>query len=186
MIDWTDIQEFPILWNALTLEYSTRGSLLRTPSVATLGEVYPSQRTMVLRSLEDTPYRLVFFTDRRSTKCLDIQRNPASSAHCYFPEQKLQLQFYGTSGLNPTHPGYDDWLTSALQNPNDYSTVKTPGSAIAHPEETDFEVSSATVQFSIFEFTIQEVHLLRLGTPHKRCKWFCDNDDAWTKQWLVP
>ena len=185
MTDWTTFQLFESLWNAISTEHTVRNSPLRTPTVGTFGTEYPHVRTMVLREIH--PNQCIFFTDRRSQKCQDISDSPQSSVHCYFPNTKLQLQFYGRMYLLQTHDHLERWKNTALRRPQDYSTVDSPGFQTEKPDRIHYDQTMAERNFAALAFQMTEIHLLTLGTPHRRCKWTLDTGTKhWSKHWVVP
>jgi len=184
MRNWTEYQEFSELWTQLKYERKRRGSPLRTPTVATFGNHFPKQRTMVLRGFED--FNLIFFTDKRSDKCKEILINQAVSVHCYLTKSRLQIQFYGYATLITEHPKMKQWENLGLQNPTDYSTVNEPGTILNHDDEVFLDSTLAQDNFRAMRIEVQELHLLQLGNPHIRCQWVRQPNNIWLKQWLVP
>ena len=161
-----------------------RGSPLRTPSVSTHGYPFPKQRTMVLRGFDF--HKLVFFTDHRSDKCKELRANPHVSVHCYSNKHRVQIQFHGIGKLDMSHRLFKQWSHTALQNPMDYSTLETPGTKTDHCNTPQYDTSLASQHFVPMLVDIQELHLLVLDTPHKRCRWVRKKNDTWLKEWLVP
>ena len=199
MTDWTNFQLIEALWKAISTEFATRNSPLRTPTVATAGSKHPHIRTMVLREMH--PYHLIFFTDRRSQKCIDITVNPNASVHCYLSSSKQQIQLYGTMSMSMSipmsisasspmmepSPNTKRLMANALRRPQDYSTFDPPGFEVATLDAIHYDQSLAGHNFVPLVFTVTEIHLLTLGSPHQRCKWQRDLDNnLWSKHWLVP
>jgi len=189
MTDWTNFQLVEVLWKAISTEYSTRNSPLRTPTVATVGAKHPNIRTMVLREIH--PYHLIFFTDRRSQKCIDITVNPNTSVHCYLPSGQQQIQMYGTMSMSipltsPSSIG-KRLMKNALRRPQDYATFEPPGLEVSTLDSIHYDHSLAEHNFVPLVFDVTEIHLLALGSPHQRCKWQRNLEtNLWSKQWLVP
>ena len=184
MRNWTKIQDFSTLWSEIQRERKRRGSPLRTPTVATYGHEFPKQRTMVLRGFD--AFRLVFFTDKRSTKCDEIQSNPRVSIHCYSSKHRLQIQLHGSAGFAESHPLFEHWRGSALQNPMDYSTLDYPGTPTTNYDAPLYDTDLANQHFVPLLVEVQELHLLLLGKPHQRCRWNRTENNLWNKEWLVP
>ena len=184
MLNWTEHQSFSDLWTEIQSERKRRGSPLRTPTVATYGHSFPKQRTMVLRGFDS--FRLVFFTDQRSEKCQEINNNPHVGVHSYANKHRVQIQFYGIATLDRSHRLFSHWRHTALQHPMDYSTVRSPGLPTNSSDTPIYDTTLANQHFVPMLVDVQEVHLLLLGTPHKRCRWSRETNQTWRKEWLVP
>ena len=184
MRKWTQYQEISRLWAAIQKEVSSRRSPLWTPTVATIEVSSPKQRTMVLREI--TPYNLVFFTDKRSDKCREISAQPSVSVHSYNSKARTQIQFYGTGLITTDHPKFEQWRLKGLNRAMDYATIDNPGTKISNQANVDYNLDLAIDNFSLLIVTVQEIQLLRLGDPHKRCQWKRTQTDDWYKEWLVP
>lgn len=184
MRKWTRYQELSQLWTAIQKEVSSRRSSLWTPTVATADAYVPKQRTMVLRELP--PYNLIFFTDRRSNKCGEIDKNESISVHSYNPRAKTQIQFSGTGLLTTDHPKFEQWRLKGLKRAQDYATINQPGSTCSSYTDIQYNLDLASTNFTLLIIKVNNIELLRLGNPHERCQWTRLQDDRWHKEWLVP
>ncbi len=186
MTNWTDFQNFDELWQGLLTERQKRKGMLKTPTVTTSHQHKPQARTMVLREFLSTPYpTLVFFTDIRSPKVAQIKSNPQITIHSYSPRTRTQLQFYTTGHITRKHPRFQQWRSQGLQRKEDYATVASPSQPTDQLADVTYNLDLAGDNFAVMLCQIQSVEILALGQPHQRCLWNYQNQ-AWTKQWLIP
>ena len=187
MTDFTQQQNFDELLTALKLERNRRRSALRTPTVVTVdpNKTFPQARTMVLRSIDID--KLVFFTDIRSNKCSAVKHNSSVTVHCYLPKSRTQLQFNTTGRLiqsGDAHPRFLHWQQLGLNRAEDYATDLAPGTVQSEPDYTT-TLASAPNHFTVLLCQIEQVELLVLGNPHRRCQW-SKSENNWIKEWMTP
>jgi pyridoxine/pyridoxamine 5'-phosphate oxidase len=162
-------------------------SAFRYPSVATKAlEGNPVQRTVVLR--EVTPdYRLLFFTDFRSRKVLQIRHSPELNLLFYDHEYRIQLLVNGKAILHMNdEKSRKQWNDSGSKNSESYASVKAPGVTLSKPEEA-FEYHDPAIEnFCVVEVKPYQMEFLQLRKEgHLRSSWpIGNNQDA--KHWIAP
>lgn len=185
MTDWTQHQHFSKLWSALITAHHIRHHSIRTPTVCTIGPNHPKPRTMVLREFgSDKSPTLILFTDIRSPKCQEIQANNAVTLHVYDAENQQQIQFFTQGTIHQTHPKMSEWIHCALRRPMDYATVLAPSTRINCADHS-LDNTLASEHFAVIICAVQTIEILKIGTPHARCRWTNQNG-RWTQTWLVP
>ena len=135
---------------------------------------------------EDSTYFSLF--SLRMNVQINVRRSSQShvGVHCYSTKHRVQIQFHGLAKFNESHPLFNHWRHTALQNPMDYSTLEAPGTLTDHCDTPQYDTTLASQHFIPMLVDIQEVHLLLLGTPHQRCRWVRMTNNTWLKEWLVP
>ncbi len=155
-------------------------------TLVTFGETYPEARTVVSRRVSNT-LQLLIFTDARSPKVAQIQKNNRVSALFYHPKQKLQVRMQGEASLiDDTHPDYPQYLHQVKSSPlvQDYTTLQAPGSLL-----TDDQISidhGDTLHFLAIQVTPHRLDVLKLDrTQHQRAQ-YTKNGEHWEEQKLTP
>ncbi len=188
MTDFTQHENFDTLLAALKHERNRRRSALRTPTVVTVhpNQPYPQARTMVLRSVDGD--KLVLFTDIRSSKCAAIKGGSSITVHCYLPKARTQLQLYTTGQLiqsSNDHPRFLHWQQLGLNRAEDYATDLAPGT-VQPTSDYSATIANAPKHFTVLLCQIEQLELLVLGNPHRRCQWLKDEADNWVREWMTP
>ena len=151
----------------------------RTLVLATLSD-FPHVRTVVKRkSLPD--YSVLVYTDSRTTKISDLQKNKNCSLLFYHPKKKLQITFYCEADLIESGELFEKHQAIALVHPNDYATAAAPKAELEAPEYLYAEETN----FALLQFRPQRIEILQLGRPqHLRAVFELKNN--WEGQWVVP
>jgi pyridoxamine 5'-phosphate oxidase len=125
------------LWTELVTAAHTRGHAWRTPVLATAGgAVGVDARVVVLREVDAPARELVFFTDARSPKAVQIAARPRATMVMWSAELGWQLRLtlhltLETSGLAVSSRWATLKMTPAAQ---DYLSPLPPGAPLgAHP-----------------------------------------------------
>lgn len=142
-------------------------------------------RTVVKRKyLEDKS--ILFYTDSRSDKILDVKENPSAAALFYHPRKKLQLRIQCQAILkSPNSKLYKEHKKNIQQSPaeRDYSSKLPPGSPIQEDIEIEY---SGRLNFSLVELQLYEMEVLKLGRKgHSRYR-YTRISDQWNAEKLVP
>ena len=125
-----------------------------------------------------------YFTDIRSPKCHEITQNNAVTIHAYDALQKQQIQSYTKAFDTSKPPQNDNVDANGLRRPMDYATTKPPSESIPSNQHI-LDLTLAPKHFAVIICVVESIELLKLGEPHKRCLWTC-NEGNWTRKWLVP
>lgn len=179
------------IWEMVQLELQKGPSAKRHPFrfavLSTIGREGPSSRWVVYRKYTDDS-KLLIYTDARSEKCADLERNPNGNLLLYHDRQKLQIRIKTEATLHQ-----QDELTAKYwpgvkgSNPNDYLSNQPPGKAI-DDIEPGFERDAGLDDkyFTIIELDPKKMDVLQLnGDRHIRAE-FEKQKDQWNSTFLVP
>ncbi|MBV9490133.1 MAG: pyridoxamine 5'-phosphate oxidase family protein [Verrucomicrobia bacterium] len=148
----------------------------------------PALRTVVLRAFTKEPGRLVFFTDRRSPKCGQILRQPASGWLFYDRSRRLQVRVDGLSIVIEDEQGRNHYLEDAKRSWRDYAGRMPPGAVIPYSRAADPGALPATndlVNFAVIETRIETLELLLLRREgHLRARFHWRQPPR--AEWLAP
>lgn len=188
-------------WRLLAQGKKDRTSPLHTLVVATTdNENSPSQRVMVLRSVDKEKRLIQFNTDRRAAKTHQIDKNANISVLGYHPEAKIQLRMGGTSEIaTDGHHFETAWNNASPYGKRCYLADPGPGQIVAEPSSglapelegvkpSDEQLIPAKQNFAVLQINIDKIEWLHLAhTGHRRAL-FCWNDigKEWDSEWLIP
>lgn len=188
-------------WELLALGKKDRNSPLHTLVVGTNdGQAMPTQRVMVLRSV-DTEKRVIRFnSDRRAAKVSQIEAGSYVSVLGYHPEAKVQLRMFGVGKIHTEGPQFDSaWDRASpygkrcyLANPGPGQIVAEPSSGLAPELEgikpTEQQLEPAKQNFAVLQVEINQLEWLYLAhTGHRRAIFsWCEEKERWDGKWLIP
>jgi pyridoxamine 5'-phosphate oxidase len=149
------------------------------------GESLPDARTVVLRKILKKR-ELVFYTDKRSPKVAQFERNKNAVVLLYDHTAQMQLRIKGTIEIDAQSALFENVRD---QIPNqakvNYNTLLAPGSALLNenPDRTDEAVHFALVRFHPHTFDL--LHLTPEGGKRIEAT---NTDDGMLSdaRWLVP
>ena len=162
-----------------------KGHPFRFGTLATIGlDASPQLRSVVLRKVSDD-IQLTFYTDKRSNKINQLEKNNKVSILFYHPEKMLQITVYGVAHI------IDDKmvLNQLWQNihPNarkDYTTTNAPGMPISNSERVTYLQN--THHFCAITIDAHAIEYLKLQhTGHVKVK-FSKTELDWEGTFLVP
>ena len=173
------------VWTWMHTSLKTRNHALRHPTVITSAKNIPTARTMVLREIMGQT--LIFFTDRRSNKVVDITQNTQGCIHAYTSKQRIQVLLYGEFKIIKDDPNMQRWRSIGLNRFSDYGSHSAPGTALI----TDNIISKecAKENFTVIAFYPNSIELLKLHRErHKRVRWeYSEGSECtWNATRLVP
>jgi len=144
----------------------------------------PTQRTVVLRkTLEDQS--LVIYTDKRTPKVKNLQKNSDFSALFYDTKKLLQIRIEGKAELiTDIAEVAKYWHTVQAASRKDYTTKLAPGTPIENPEEVAY--TSAENHFCPLKLVPHTLEYLRLQRPNHLRVLFSKIENDWSGEFLVP
>jgi 3-hydroxyisobutyrate dehydrogenase len=174
-------------------------SPLRKPAFATLTEEGgPAVRTVFLRGMEAGSRRLTAFTDARSCKVAELERDPRAALLFYDPLSDIQVRLTGRSAIHRTGELVGRaWESAAPSSRRAYLVTAPPGSPSAAPVSglpEDVEgiipplerLEEGRLNFALLEFIFEEADVVVLSrTGHRRAR-IRFSADAARGAWLVP
>ncbi len=174
-------------------------SPLRKPAFATLTEEGgPAVRTVFLRGMDAGSRRLTAFTDARSCKVAELERDPRAALLFYDPLSDIQVRLTGRSAIHRTGELVGRaWESAAPSSRRAYLVMAPPGSPSAAPVSglpEDVEgiipplerLEEGRLNFALLEFIFEEADVVVLSrTGHRRAR-IRFSADAARGAWLVP
>ncbi|MEM6489017.1 MAG: pyridoxamine 5'-phosphate oxidase family protein, partial [Pseudomonadota bacterium] len=176
-------------WRRLTRGAADKRSAFNTTTVGTMGaQGWPEMRTVVLRQADPSQRRLVFHTDRRSTKAGEIEADGRLSLLFWDPRAKLQLRVWGQARLLTEDPLVDDeWRRLAPGSRDIYRVPMTPGRLIDDPSVAEgTSDGDGRDVFAVVPVTVMRIDWLHLRAENHRRARFDVGPDGWHGRWLAP
>lgn len=188
-------------WELLAEGKKDRNSPLHTLAVGSVDhQGLPSQRIMVLRSVDLEKRVLRFNSDRRAAKVNQLADDANISILGYHPEAKIQLRIQGTSNILTQGPEFETaWERASpygkrcyLADPGPGQTVKKPSSGLLPELEgikpTDEQLKPAKQNFAVLQVEVTRLEWLYLAhTGHRRAVFTWKEDlKEWENEWCIP
>ncbi|SFH79164.1 Pyridoxamine 5'-phosphate oxidase [Planctomicrobium piriforme] len=121
-------------WTELGLAASNLSHPWSHMVLGTVSENGPRQRTVILRAVGPENWQMVFFTDLRSPKIAELQRDPRISCLCYDAVSRVQMTVSGRARLhlNDTLSKLF-WERIPVDSRRNYVGLQPPGALIDPP-----------------------------------------------------
>lgn len=173
-------------------------SPLRKPALATVSATgAPALRTVILRNFDRKARVLELFTDARSAKVAELEREPRASMLFYDPRRDVQLRLSGSAVPLTGAAAADAWAAAGLPSRRAYLAVAAPGTPSSAPTSglpAEIEglipsidkLEEGRANFALIRFGFDEADLVVLSrTGHRRAHihWPAE---APVVEWLVP
>ena len=169
------------LWQELRQAAEQPGHEWRTMVLATMADDEAQARSVVLREVDVDAHQLIFFTDARSAKVVQMQARPTGTVLCWSSRIGWQLRLrvhleVQTSGLKVSSRWARLKLTPAAQ---DYLSPLSPGSPMTeqHAPERASRNHFAVVTARVLGIDWLELH----ADGHRRARFGTDG-----ATWLQP
>ena len=136
------------------------------PTLATLQNGVPEQRTLVLRVYHSKEEELILFTDFRSPKVAQIQASPTVSIHFYNPRKQWQVRVIAEAEIHNQNAFSQSFLSKIPPNARvDYRTFLKPGA----DKTAKGPLASAEENFTALVLKIKTIDSLELSRDgHRR------------------
>ena len=138
----------------------------------------PEARLMVLRGADRRLGKLWFYSDRRSEKIEQLQRQPQVTAVTYDPEASVQLRLRGTAGVDESGALADQhWSQVGMAVRALYASPDTPGQPLRQPDPRLMDVkrsidaggeATARGNFAVIEITVDSIEWLQIADGEQR------------------
>ena len=184
-------------WDLLFRAAQSRNDPMRTPMMATYDGKKCQLRTLVVRRVDKEARQLLFFTDIRSPKSIQLKAHPNTAITFWHPTRKIQLRMQGSVSLEQdSEEARQHWdhlsirgreSYAAIPPPGKFSTMDTTGlpsnwSDELSKKETDFAFSN----FTLIKVSVEEIDALHLHSEgHQRAR-FAWKKEEWEMKWLIP
>ncbi|GEO21060.1 pyridoxamine 5'-phosphate oxidase family protein [Cyclobacterium qasimii] len=156
-------------------------------NLCTLDGDQPDSRYVVLREV-NAALQLFIYTDSRSEKIAQINKNPNVSLLFYHAEERCQVKINGKANIvSNTEIHKEHWKSIQKDAQKGYQSILAPKTTVSRPEEgweqkSDFQSKNFSV-ISILPDQIECLQLDRRG--HLRIA-FDKVKNNWIPAWLVP
>jgi len=154
---------------------------------ATMGLEYPEVRTVVARRF-DPAISCYFFTDFRSEKIAELQKNSNSTLHFYHDSDRVQIRIKGKAQIHHQNVvSKEFWMGIEGNAKKAYTSKLSPGEQIITPNEAfAWDEMLAEKYFVAVQLVASELEVLQLdGAEHLRVR-FYKSYEKWQGTWLVP
>ncbi|MEH0157872.1 pyridoxamine 5'-phosphate oxidase family protein [Limibacter armeniacum] len=146
---------------------------------------FPEIRTVVKREVTQK-LEFFFYTDTRSPKVRQVQKNGNVSALFYHPKKQLQVRVKGVADVvDKESPLYKEHFKKLKQSGvlKDYTTAVSPGSPLEDNEEIGFVDK---IHFSVIRIQALYLDILKLSQDGHIRALYTKRDGAWEETILVP
>ena len=177
-------------WALLARGVKDRKSAFHTPTIATIGaNNAPHLRTVVLRGCDIEQQSLRFHTDKRSSKVLELAKNPLAAIHCYDAAMKIQLRLDVDLKLIDGAGFEKAWTATRPMSRECYQVTASPGSPIDDPYEAVFDADATQdgeINFAPVTAEVKTIEWLYLAAKGHRRAYFDLTQTPVKMEWLVP
>ena len=153
------------IWDLLLQGVANKKSKFHTPTLSTIADNRVNSRTIILRKVLKSIKTLVFYSDVRSKKCLDIKKNKNCTIHIYENRYNLQTQLYGYATLETkTRKTKTIWKGLNEFSKKNYSSKTSPGHKIRNHKNLQYyrDDENSYNNFSLINFKVFKIECLQL------------------------
>jgi len=157
-----------------------RYAVLGTPGEAL------AMRYVVLRQVKEN-FDLVIYTDSRTRKVKQIERQPEVQVLLYHPSKKAQVIVTGKAQIhNQNETSKLHWQNVQGEGQKAYTSLRTPGVSIEDPSLAyEWNKNPGSENFAVIEVEPTTIEVLQLrGLEHLRAVF--EKEHGWNGAWLVP
>lgn len=168
--------------NEVKFGYLKRKHPFKYCYLSSISDDKPVLRTVVLRDMTKE-YKLVIFTDKRSSKVEQYAKNPNAELLFYHPKKLWQIKVGGKINILEDEKRVE-YYKQKIQGASvkDYTTKQKPSSPLKNPDELEH---TENMNFCVLELNPEYIESLQLKRPnHIRCIFKKDNN--WQGQFIVP
>lgn len=171
------------LKNEVKFGYLKKKHAFRYPSLASIYQDKPVQRTVVLRDTTED-FDIIMYTDERSDKVSHFKKNSEASLLFYNHKKLLQVQIQGHMELIDSGEVYEDYWSKVQGNSqNDFITKNPPGTPLSNPDHVEYKDDEH--HFCLLKLVPERMEYLQLSRPnHIRASF--DKSKNWEGQFLNP
>lgn len=175
---------FTWIKTSLQKSISVQKHPFRYCTLATMDASAPKLRTVVLREVTNS-LSILFYTDARTQKVKQIQRNPKASLLFYDPIKMIQVTMEGNLKVSPKGDMHvEKWTAISERAKKDYTTTNAPGTPIGHPEMVTHTQNNN--HFVILTFIPHTISYLHITKPQHTRAIFHHRKKQWEGVFLTP
>ncbi len=175
------------IWKTLLRATVDKKHPWRVVGFSTSGPNGPAARSVILRGVLASERRLLFYTDRRSAKMIDIAHCTAVALLFWNPKANTQLRVCGNASAEASELIVNDlWQRIPDYARKDYATLSAPGCAL-DCARSGFDLDAARSNFVVLNVEVVEMEWLSLSREgHQRTLFTLDEAGQWQPRALVP
>lgn len=175
------------IWKTLVRATVDKKHPWRVVGFSTAGPNGPQVRSVILRSVKPAERQLVFFTDSRSQKMVDIAHDARVALLFWNARSNTQLRVCGNALPEASELIVNShWERIPEYARKDYATLSAPGTAL-DSASSGFDFSAARSNFVVLNVIVQQIELLQLDREgHVRLAFVPSLNGDWIKKGLVP
>lgn len=189
-------QIYARIWDCLARAAAEKNQPFKTMQAATIGlDGAPNVRTVVLRSVSEPRGEIIFHTDLRSPKIVELSREPRIALVGVDPVHNLQIRVTGRAEVVRSGPErLEAWQSSPDHTLTVYRTTLAPGTPIQHPDEA-FDANPASVgeeatgfdHFCVVKVRVDSLDWLEhsKNDHHERARFYREGE-RWSQGWIAP
>lgn len=189
-----------LAWKKLVNGFSKKKNGFRTMCVGTIGENKDAAlRIVVNRKVDELQKTIYFYTDNRSRKFDDLQKDNRISLLFYDARQKIQIAIKAFATLHSDDSlTAEKWQNISPQARLGYMTTETPNSKSSQPtlgyderfsadKPTEIESDSYQKNFSVIVCSVCELEFLYLDyLGNRKANFYYKNSLLVDSYWAVP
>ena len=164
----------------------------RFVSMATLSEEGPDVRYVVLRKI-DKEFNFYFFTDLRTSKVAQLNKDNRITLLFYHPGKRVQIKVTGLAEIHMNDSlSQNFWSQVQGEAKKAYNSILAPRSIIPDPSLAyQWSVEKDYHNFGLIKLIPLEIEGLQLnGMTHIRTRFRKSEKEnemnSWSSEWLVP
>ena len=173
------------IWKELTRSVNDKHHAWRTPVLSTVAlDEGVNSRTVVLRGAHESENHLLIYTDARSAKVSELEKNSQAFIVFWSPRLHWQLRVKVNISTHTTGPLVDQLWAKVSQSAaaSDYISPSAPGTQLVADFESVNTDNSTEHHFAVLVAQIHEMDWLELSrNGHRRAKIIGNSWD-----WLTP
>ena len=177
------------IWEHIVNGTVKKNISFNSPALATLGKKYLKVRTMIIRKVDKEKKTLIFYTDKRSQKAIEIKNNSSLTLHFYDFKKKVQFVCYGKGSLeNNSIKTKKIWKSMPEYSKINYMYLFKPGTKLKSQEKIPLlDDKKAFLNFSLIHVKVQQIDWLYLSREgNKRAIFNYNKKNLLEAKWVAP
>jgi pyridoxamine 5'-phosphate oxidase len=156
-------------------------------------------RSVILRAADPAGRLLSFYSDRRSPKMAEVERDPRVALLFYDPAEGLQIRLEGLAGeVREEERVEEAWRSASRYSRRVYLQEEAPGAETDRPtsglppalegeEPSEEALLPARENFSLLQVRVLKLDWLKIsGEGQRRALWRWNEEERPEAGWIVP
>jgi pyridoxamine 5'-phosphate oxidase len=179
-------------WDELTIAAQSSTHPYHFPVLGSNHQNEAELRTVVLRDVIQKEERLIFYSDFRSPKIIQIQANSHVSWLFYSAASRIQIRIKGLAKIHHQDEiSSHYWKLLKTRNKRDYATILSPSSIITDINKEVEYIKDGNDEklfgnFVVVSTEVVEMDWLIIGADSNKRARFLKEKSGFTGEWLVP